>query len=87
MFKEKIRYLRRMRDLTQAQTAKLLNISTTGYASWEQGLAEPSIEDIKKLCVIFNITADELLEIETDEQRKHININNSTINNNGTIKF
>ena len=52
--------------------ATLLNMSRTGYASWEQGLAEPNSSDLKKLCVIFDVTADELLEIETPEERRKV---------------
>lgn len=72
MFKDRLRKLRRLNDLTQTQMAKLIKISTTGYASWEQGLSEPSIEDIKKICVIFEVSADELLELETNEQKTEI---------------
>ena len=81
MFKEKLRFLRRMNDLTQAKMALMLNISTTGYASWEQGLAEPSLEDLRKICIIFKVSADELLEIDTSERRREININNGFIGN------
>lgn len=89
MLKENLKKLRKEHFLTQNQIAQKLNMSRTGYASWEQGLAEPNLADIKKLCVIFDITADELLEIETEKQRKSIQINNSFNNNNGkqNIKF
>lgn len=62
--KEKLKELRKAKGLTQFQIAKMLNISKTGYASWEQGLAEPNIQFIKKLCVIFDVSADELLDID-----------------------
>lgn len=62
--KEKLKELRKVKKLTQSQIAKLLNISKTGYASWEQGLAEPNIQFIKKLCIIFDVSADELLGLD-----------------------
>lgn len=62
--KEKIKELRKSKGLTQLQISNLLNISKTGYASWEQGLAEPNIQYIKKMCVIFDVSADELLDID-----------------------
>ena len=43
---------------------KELRKENTGYASWEQGLAEPNITALKKLCKIYKITADELLDIQ-----------------------
>lgn len=57
---------------TQNQLAQMLEMSRTGFASWEQNLSEPNSSDIKKLCVIFDVSADELLEIDTEEKRKEI---------------
>ncbi len=89
MIKRKIAELRKEYGLSQKQLAEKLNMSRTGLASWEQGLAEPSIEALKKICVVFNISADELLEIETAEERKKVVINNSFNNNTGkqNIRF
>ena len=58
---KRIKELRIEAGLTQKQVAKLLNKSETGFASWEQGLAEPSVNDLRLLCVIFNVSADEFL--------------------------
>ena len=60
----KIKELRKLNGLTQKELAFLLHKSPTGVASWEQGLSEPGEEDIRKLCFIFHVSADELLEIE-----------------------
>ena len=62
--KDKLKELRKENKYTQKQIAELLNISATGYASWEQGLAEPNLTAIKKICKLYNITADELLDIQ-----------------------
>ena len=61
--KNKLKELRKEKGLPQKELAKKLNISITGYASWEQGLAEPSISAIKNICKLFNISADELLDL------------------------
>ena len=60
----KLKELRKERNLTQYQLAKMLNKSETGYASWEQGLSEPSINDIRLLCEIFEVSSDFLLDIK-----------------------
>jgi transcriptional regulator with XRE-family HTH domain len=60
----KLKELRKERNLTQKQLAKMLNKSETGYASWEQGLSEPSINDIRLLCEIFEVSSDFLLDIK-----------------------
>lgn len=59
----RIKELRKEKGLTQKQLANMVGKSETGLASWEQGLAEPSINDIIKLCEIFGVTADYLIGI------------------------
>ncbi len=61
---QKLKELRKEAGYTQKQVAKLLNKSETGYASWEQGLSEPSVNDLRRLCNIYEITADCLLGLE-----------------------
>ena len=63
MFKDKLRELRKEKGLTQKQVAILLNVVESCYANWEQGRTEPSISMLKALCNIFEISADELLEL------------------------
>ena len=65
--KKRIKELRKEKGLTQKQLAKLLNKSETGFASWEQGLSEPGISDIRKMCEIFNVSADYFLGLNDDE--------------------
>ena len=60
----KLKELRLEKGLTQKQIAKKLNKSETGYASWEQGLSEPSVNDIILLCKIYNVSSDFLLGLE-----------------------
>ncbi len=59
--KYRIKELRREKGLTQKQLAALLNKSETGLASWEQGLSEPNVNDLRLLCKIFEVSADYLL--------------------------
>lgn len=64
MITNKLIELRKEKGLNQEQLAKILNMSKTGYAGWEQGRTEPNIAAIKKLCAFYEITADELLEMD-----------------------
>ena len=64
--RHKIKELRKENKLTQKELAKLINKSETGYASWEQGLSEPNVNDIILLCKIFNVSADYLLGLSDD---------------------
>ena len=63
---KKIKELRKEAGLTQKQLAKMLNKSETGFASWEQGLSEPSVNDLRLLCVILEVSADYLLGLEDE---------------------
>lgn len=59
--KYRIKELRKEKNLTQKQLASLMNKSVTGLASWEQGLSEPNVNDLRLLCKIFEVSADYLL--------------------------
>lgn len=54
----KIKELRNEIKITQKELAKLVGKSPTAVASWEQGLSEPCINDIKTMCKIFDVSAD-----------------------------
>jgi len=63
-FCENLKALRKESGETQKQVADKLNVVESCYANWEQGRTEPNIESIKKLCTIFNVSADELLGLK-----------------------
>ncbi len=60
----RLKELRKEKGITQKELAKLVNKSETGVASWEQGLSEPCINDIRLLCRIFDVSADYLLGLD-----------------------
>lgn len=62
--KHRIKELRKEKGLTQKQLAQLVHKSETGLASWEQGLSEPNVNDIRLLCKIFEVSSDYLLGLE-----------------------
>lgn len=62
--RHRIKELRKEKGLKQKELAELLNKSPTAVASWEQGLSEPNVNDIRTLCKIFEITSDYLLGLE-----------------------
>lgn len=57
-YREIMRELREDNNLTQAQVAKILNKSQQGYNHIETGRAELKIEDLIKLCDLYNVSAD-----------------------------
>lgn len=66
MFKDKLREIREDRNITQVQMASILNMSATGYGSYERGETEPNILTLQKICKVLNISSDYLLEINKD---------------------
>ena len=76
---KKIKDLRKEAGFTQKQLAKMMNKSETGFASWEQGLSEPSVNDIRLLCLILDVSADYLLGLE-DELGMKIKVENNFCN-------
>lgn len=69
-FKDILKSIRKERGMTQKDVYELLNMSANGYASWEQGRTEPDIKSIKKLCKIFEVSADYLLGLEDEMGKK-----------------
>ncbi len=63
-FNEILREVRRESGMTQKDVYTILQVSPNCYASWEQGRTQPDIENIKKLCGIFEVSADYLLGLE-----------------------
>lgn len=62
--KEKLKELRKESGFTQKALAERLNKSATAVASWEQGLSEPNINDIRLLCKLYKVSADYMLGLE-----------------------
>lgn len=85
-FNEKLKTIRKEKGYIQKDIYTMLKVSPNCYASWEQGRTEPDIENIKKLCIIFDISADDLLGLK-DESGRRIYINNSFNGLNNNIKF
>lgn len=60
-FEARLKQLRKEKDITQEQLAKVLNYGRTAIAGYETGRNEPSIQDLNKLSSYFNVSVDYLL--------------------------
>ena len=67
-----IKKLRRERDMTQEQLAEILSISPQAVSRWETDMAMPDISLIAPICNLFNVSSDELLEIDFAQTQKNI---------------
>lgn len=64
MFKDKLKELRKHKNLTQEELAKELFVTRSAVAKWEQGRGLPEEETLHRLCVLFQITENELMAKE-----------------------
>lgn len=60
---DKLIALRIDNDLSQNTVGKVINKSQQGYDHIEKRRAKLTIEDLKKLCEFYKVSADELLEL------------------------
>ena len=66
----KIAERRAARKMTQAELGAMLNVTSQAVSKWENGLSEPDMDSIRKLCEIFEITFDEFFGVETKPDEK-----------------
>lgn len=65
----KIRNAREDKDLTQVQIAQQIPMNQSSYSKIERDLLEPSIEQLRQICTILNLDANNLLEIKNNENK------------------
>jgi len=71
---EKIRKLRKDRDLPQTKFSEMIGIHLNHLRKCEGGKSIPSAEIIQKICKAFNVSADFLLLDETSENKPAVKI-------------
>ena len=64
MFDKRLKDLRLEKGYTQKQLATLIGYDQSMIARWEKGSSEPTASAIKKLALLFSVTADYLLGLE-----------------------
>lgn len=58
---ERMRELRNEKKLTIKQVADYVGLVPTAICNYESGIREPSITTIKKLCDLYEVSADYLI--------------------------
>lgn len=70
VLKERIRELRKAKNITQEALANAIGVSETTISKWETGNAVPDIEMLCILSDYFEVSLDELLDRKTELKRK-----------------
>lgn len=64
---KKIVQLRRAHNLTQKELAKIIGVHFSHLSRYERGISLPSVDVIKKLAQVFNVSTDFLLFDDASE--------------------
>lgn len=70
LFGDRLKELRKERNLTQEDIANMFDVTKNAVYSWEVGKSQPSIEIIKRLAQYFGVTIDYLLNFTQDDVDK-----------------
>ena len=58
--KVSIAAMRVNRELTQLNVAKMLDVNPSTLRSWEKGITSPTLEQLVKVCNIYNCSFDDI---------------------------
>lgn len=61
-FPKNLNYLPKLNDITQQQLAEQIKKANTTIGNWENGLQQPSSEELLLLSTIFGVSIQELIE-------------------------
>ena len=64
VFCERLRELRKEKNLSTTQVGKSIGVSHATISRWENGLVSPPIEHLYSLAIFFGVSSDYLLGIE-----------------------
>lgn len=76
MIGDRIKELRTLRNLSQVELAKKLNVSKQSVSNWENENILPSVEVIKQLAEFFSCRTDYLLGLE--DSKNYIEVSGLT---------
>lgn len=77
--KKILRSLRIKNNYSQNALASFLEISRQMYSKYENGSAEPSVKNIKKLCALYKVSADVFLQTNDNDPVSYSINNNSEL--------
>lgn len=60
-FKERLKELRKQRELSQQNIADMLDVTKQTISQYERGVREPDYDNLLALCDIFNVSTDYIL--------------------------
>ena len=71
-FGENLKNLRKQKDLTQEEIAKIFSVSTQSVSRWETNMGYPDIEMLPAIANFYGVTVDSILCIDTSRKIEKI---------------
>ncbi|MEF2767111.1 MAG: XRE family transcriptional regulator [Dorea phocaeensis] len=62
LFAKNLNYLLKMRNMTQAELAERMGVSTATTSNWCKGIKLPRMDKVDKMCAIFDCLRSDLME-------------------------
>lgn len=81
LISEKLRELRKDRNITQENLAEILDISRSKVSSWETNKRDMTITDAINLANYYEISLDNLLRVNSIKEKEYIEISYSFFKN------
>lgn len=69
MFSKRIKELREENRLSQEELGKKIGLSSNTISTYERGYRQPTLDNLKKIAIILDVTTDYLLGL-TDKKNK-----------------
>lgn len=66
---ERIKELRKNKNISQDQFADDINVSRQSVSNWEKDIVSPDIESVKMICDYFNVSMDYLITGKEDNKK------------------
>ena len=90
-FAENIKFLRKLRKLSQDEIATITGITRATWHNYENGNTQPEIDTIIKIAKEFNVSVADLLETALDKKAdQHLNLQQhdtiSVVNEDDTLQ-
>lgn len=68
MLGKKLKRLRKANGISQVEVARRLAVSKQSVSNWENNNIMPSVEMVRKICLLFSCSADYLLDLDSNQQ-------------------
>ena len=85
-FGKNLKFLRRLKGLSQAEVARLTDLNRSNIASYEHGIVEPNAHNFIKICAVFQVMPADMLSKILDRDAHEV-ITQSEITNQPLQKY